>query len=140
MVEHVVVPSHGNKGQRSESQSKSGRLHQKQKAHATAGAKQKPRGTSTKTGAIQKQTTNRNCKPHWIIQKAMVRYVTAVVILITVHNVRVATDPEPHLAVRWVKEGRCRLREANAITKRVYKKWGATAWELCRKNGTGTAV
>ena len=61
----------------------------------------------------------------------MVRYVTVAVILISIYNVRVATNPHP--AAMWVEKGHGGLQVAQTIHSWVFRKWGAAAWELHRK-------
>jgi hypothetical protein len=56
---------------------------------------------------------------------------TVAVILITIYNVRVATNPHP--TAMWVKEGHGGLQAAQTIHSWVYRKWGAATWELRRK-------
>jgi hypothetical protein len=57
--------------------------------------------------------------------------VTVVVILITIHNVRIATNPHP--VVKWVKKGQGGMQAAHTIHSWIYRQWGAAAWELRRK-------
>ena len=88
--------------------------------------------TSQKVSATRKKARNRNNnKLHRIIKKALVRYVTVVVILITIHNVRIATNPHP--VVKCVKKGQGGMQAAHTIHSWIYRKWGAAAWELRRK-------